>query len=491
MTRTEYDAVVVGAGPNGLAAAITLAGEGWSVLLLEANDVVGGGARSMPLTLPGFVHDFGASIFPLGAGSPFFRTLPLQEFGLEWIHPEVALAHPLDGGGAAALHRSVAETAAGLGPDGEAWRTLMEPLARAWPELAEEVLQPMLHVPRHPLLLTRFGLRAMLPVQTLVRHLFRREPARALFAGIGAHSALPLESVASAAFGLILGVAGHAAGWPMVRGGAGALTQALVAYFETLGGAVRTGVRVRSLDDLPPARAVLFDITPRQFLDIAGGRLPAGYRRRLEAYRYGPGAFKIDYALREPIPWVSDVCRRAGTLHLGGTLDEIAASEREVAAGRHPERPFVLVAQNSLFDSTRAPEGRHTAWAYCHVPQGSTVDMTNRIEAQIERFAPGFRDCVLDRHILAPADLERADANLIGGDVNGGAAILSQLIARPVLSLTPYRTPLPGVYLCSFSTPPGGGVHGMCGYHAAQAVLRDLGSTSSQPGRKVFRALQI
>ncbi len=470
--HTEYDAVVVGAGPNGLAAAITLAQAGRSVLLLEANATVGGGARSAALTLPGFVHDLGSAIHPMCLASPFLRALPLERYGLQWIHPEVPVAHPLDDG-AAALYRSLEETAAALGADGAAYRRLMAPLLERWQALMDETLQPLLHLPRHPLLLARFGLQAIRPARSLAEARFAGEPARALFAGIAAHATLPLEQLASSAFGLVLGLLGHAVGWPMPRGGAQQVADALAAHLRTLGGEIVTEHPVRTLREVPPARAVLLDLTPRQFLGLAGDRLPPAYRRRLERFRYGWGVFKVDYALDGPIPWRSDACTRAGTVHLGGTLAEVAEAERAVGEGRHPERPFVLLAQHSLFDATRAPAGRHTVWAYCHVPQGSTFDMAGRIDGQIERFAPGFRDRILARHVTPPAALERLNANLVGGTINGGAMDLWQLLARPVVSPAPYRTPLPGVYLCSSSTPPGGGVHGMCGVLAARTALRD------------------
>ena len=465
------DAVVVGAGPNGLAAAITLARAGKSVLVLEAKDTVGGGCRSAALTLPGFVHDVCSAIHPLGLGSPFFRALPLQEHGLEWIHPPAAVAHALDDGTAVVAERSVEETARGMGPDGEAYTALIRPLAEGWPALAGDLLAP-LRVPDHPFAMARFGLLAIRSARGLAEARFRGDRARALFAGIAGHSVLPLERPATAAVGLVLAVLAHAVGWPLPRGGSQRIADALASYLRSLGGAIETGSPVESLDRLPPARAVLVDVTPRQLLRLAGGRLRGLYRRQLESYRYGPAAFKLDYALSGPVPWKAPECARAATVHLGGTLPEIAAAESAVSRGQHPERPFVLVAQQSLFDPSRAPAGQHTLWAYCHVPNGSTFDMTDRVEAQIERFAPGFRDRVLARSVLAPAQLEARNPNYVGGDIGGGAQDLGQMFTRPAWRIVPYSTPLPGLFICSSSTPPGGGVHGMCGYHAAQAALR-------------------
>jgi phytoene dehydrogenase-like protein len=476
----SYDAVVVGAGPNGLAAGIRLAQHGLGVLVVEANDVIGGGARSDELTLPGFVHDLCSSIHPLGCGSPFFRTLPLEKYGLHWVHPEAPLAHPLDDRRAIVLERSVTRTAEGLGADKDAYESLMEPLVAGWEPLLNEILQPILHVPRHPLRLGRFVRRALQSAAVVVRSRFSEEPARALFAGLAAHSFLPLERTASAAFGLSLGALGHAIGWPLPCGGAQKLADALAAHLRSLGGEIVTGTRIESLDQLPLARALLLDVTPVQLCLIAEDKLPASYLKRLGRYRYGPGVFKVDYALDGPIPWKSTACARAGTVHVCGGFDEVAASERAVAEGKVPERPFVLLAQTSLVDHSRAPSGKHTAWAYCHVPNGSTFDMTQRIENQIERFAPGFRDRVLARHVMNCSDLEQRNANLVGGDISGGANDLWQLMARPVLSPAPYRTPVPGLYLCSSSTPPGGGVHGMCGFHAAETVLHDCFRT--RPG---------
>lgn len=473
----EYDAIVVGSGPNGLAAAITLARAGCSVLVYEANATIGGGARSAELTNPGFLHDVCSAVHPLAAGSPFFKTLPLQRFGLEWIQPQIPLAHPLDNGSAACLWKDIVVTAEQLDEDSGAYRRLMKPLARNWENLSIEFLQPMLHVPRHPFVLARFGVPALCPATLLTKFMFKGDRARALFAGIAAHSFLPMEAPASAAFALVLGLAGHAVGWPIPRGGSQQISNALAAYLRELGGKIEVNHRIENLRDLPKSRVILVDVSVWEFLRIAGQQLPSGYRRRLESFRHAPGIFKIDYALSEPIPWKADACRRAGTIHVGGDMDEIAAAEREVSRGKIPERPFVLVAQQSLFDETRAPRGQHTLWAYCHVPFNCATDMSDQIESQIERFAPGFRDCILARHTMAAADLARSNPNLAGGDISGGAANLTQLIARPVLSSTPYRTALPGLYLCSASTPPGGGVHGMCGYHAARVALHDHFST--------------
>jgi phytoene dehydrogenase-like protein len=466
----ELDAIIVGSGPNGLAAAIALAQAGRSVLVLEAAASVGGGTRTADLTLPGFRHDVCSAIHPLALASPFLRRLPLADHGLEFAEPEIALAHPLADGSAVALHRSVDETARGLGADGDAYRALLGPLVDEWEPIVDQFVGP-LRAPRHPIAAARFGLPALRSASGLARSRFRGEPARALFAGNAAHGFRPLERPATASFGLILLMLGHAVGWPVAVGGSQAIADAMASLLRSLGGRIETGATVRSLGELDGARAVLFDLTPRQVLAIADSALPPRYRRALGRYRYGPGAFKLDYALDGPVPWTAPECRRAGTVHLGGTLAEIAASEAAVAAGRHPERPYVLAAQQSLFDATRAPAGAHTLWAYCHVPNGSTVDMTAAIEAQIERSAPGFRALVRARHVTGPAELEAANANYVGGDINGGAADLRQLLVRPALRLNPYTTPDPRIFICSSSTPPGGGVHGMCGAFAARAAL--------------------
>src|SRR5690606_19735074 len=470
----RYDAVVIGSGPNGLAAAITLALAGRSVLVLEGAGTPGGGLRSEELTLPGCVHDVCASVHPFAVGSPFFRSLPLEEHGLEWVHPEIPFAHPLEAERIAVAYRSLDETAERLGADGRAYRRLLAPIVQGWEPLSREVLGPVLHLPSHPLRLARFGIPALCSAAALARRRFRTAEARALFAGAGSHSILPLDRPGSAAFALLLAGSAHACGWPFARGGSRALASALVSLLRSLGGEIRTGVYVRSLDELPSVRAVLCDVTPRQFLALAGDRLPERYRRRLARFRYGPGAFKLDWTLRGPIPWLAEEARRAGTLHIGGTLDDVAAAEAAPWEGRIADRPFLILAQPSVFDPTRARAGLHTAWAYCHVPNGSTEDATERIEAQVERFAPGFRDLIVARHRLAPADFERHNPNLVGGDLAAGAMTLDQLVFRPVPSLHPYDTPLPGVFLCSASTPPGGGVHGMCGYRAARRALETV-----------------
>jgi phytoene dehydrogenase-like protein len=470
------DAIVVGSGPNGLAAAIALARAGVSVRVLEAAETPGGGMRSAELTLPGFVHDVCSAIHPLAVASPFLRTVPLEAHGVEWIEPPAALAHPFDDGTAALLERSLEATGETLGRDARRYRALLVPLVRNADGLLDDLLGPA-RVPAHPLALARFGAAAALPAVTLARVAFRGPRARGFLAGLAAHSMLPLTRLPSAAFGLVLALLGHAVGWPLARGGSQAIAGALVSYLRSLGGEVETGRQVESLAELGGARAVLLDVTPRQLVAIAGDRLPAAYRARLERYRYGPGVFKLDWALDGPIPWRAEACSRAATVHLGGTLEEIVASERLPWRGAVADRPYVLLAQQSLFDSTRAPAGKHTAWAYCHVPSGSVVDMTERIERQVERFAPGFRDRILARSVLGPAALEAHNPNYVGGDINGGAADLRQLFARPVASRSPYTTAVPGVFLCSSSTPPGGGVHGMCGYHAALAALRFVGGT--------------
>jgi phytoene dehydrogenase-like protein len=468
VTREAYDAVVVGSGPNGLAAALTIAAAGRSVHVIEAADTAGGGTRSAALTLPGFVHDVCSAIHPMLLASPFFRSLALPD--VVPVHPKVPYAHPLDGGRAAVVHRSVDETAAGLGADGKAYARLMRPLVERWEHVVDGTLAPLLRVPRHPLVMAAFGRNAVRSATGLARR-FDGEDARALVAGAAAHSALRLDASPTAGVALVLGTLAHAVGWPCIAGGSQVLADALVRALESRGGTITYGTRVGALTELPRARAVLFDVTPRQFLAIAGDKLPAAYRRRLARYRYGPGVFKVDWALDEQIPWAATDVRRAGTVHVGGTFAEVAAAEAAANDGEHAERPYVLLAQPTVFDPGRAPAGKHTAWAYCHVPEGSTVDMTERIEAQVERFAPGFRDTILARATRDTAALEAYDANYVGGDVNGGVPDLRQQVFRPVPSPHPYRTPVRGLYLCSSSTPPGGGVHGMCGHLAARAAL--------------------
>ncbi len=473
-SSTSYDAVVVGAGPNGLSAAVVLAQAGKSVLVVEAKDTVGGGVRSAELTLPGFVHDVCSTAYPLGAGSPFFNSLPLAEHGLEWVHPTAPVTHPFDDGTAAVQFRSMSETAEGLGRDAQSYRDLMGPLVSDWSGTVEYLLSPFRRVPRRPIAMARFGLTGIRSVESVARSRFEGEMARALFAGIGAHSMLPLNRSSTAAVGLVLGIAGHTVGWPFARGGAQSISGALASYLESLGGEIVANWKVESLEELPESRAVLCDTSPAQLLKLAGSRLRGRYRRGLESFRYGVGVFKIDYALDGPIPWKAPETAWGGTVHVGGTLDEIAEAEATVWAGKVPERPFVLVAQPSLFDESRAPDGNHTAWAYTHVPSGSTVDVTQRIEAQIERFAPGFRDRILAKHVMSPAAMQEYNANYIGGDINGGVQDFRQTFARPVLRWNPYSTPVRGLYLCSASTPPGGGVHGMSGFHAARSALREV-----------------
>jgi phytoene dehydrogenase-like protein len=463
---------VIGAGPNGLAAAIVLAQAGLQVEVLEAEAVPGGAARTLELTLPGFLHDFGSAVHPLAVGSPFFSSLPLSEHGLEWIHSPAPVAHPLDDGTAVVLERDLATAYASLGPDGSAWLKLMQPFVEHWREFASDMLRPLTAIPRRPLLMARFGIGGMRSARTVASR-FGSERTRALFAGLAAHSFLSLDEPLSGGVGTLLAVAAHTVGWPIPRGGAQSLTNALCRYLETLAGQIKTSFPVHRMAELEDYDLFLFNVTPRQLLEIAGKKLSKSYRRQLARHRYGPGVFKVDYALSRPIPWKARECLRATTVHLGGSFDEIADSEEAVRSGRPADRPFVLLAQPSLFDASRAPQGKHTAWTYCHVPNGSTTDMLERLENQIERFAPGFRDCVLARRVFAPADLERVDANLVGGDINGGALDIRQFLFRP--SWRYYATSAKNVYLCSSSTPPGGGVHGMCGYNAAKMALSRLG----------------
>lgn len=464
-------AIVVGSGPNGLVAAVTLAQHGWEVTVLEAASTPGGGMRTQELTLPGVAHDVCSAIHPLAVASPALRALPLAEHGLDWIEPEVAVAHPLEGG-AAILERSLDETASGLGADATAYRDILAPHVAAGTALTDGLLSPLELPPRHPLALARFGVVGVRSAEGLTTRRFTGDAAPALFAGVAAHSILPLTTYGTAGYGLLLSVLGHVVGWPLARGGSQRIAEALVSLLRSLGGRIECDQEVRSLDALPPVDATLLDLAPSQVLRLASGRLPARYARRLARFRHGPGVFKLDWALDGPIPWSDENCLRAGTVHVGGTAAEIVAAEDQVQRGLHPPNPFVLVAQQSLFDPSRAPAGVHTGWAYCHVPNGSGLDMTDQIEGQIERFAPGFRDRILGRHAMGTAAVEDYNPNYRGGDIAGGRGEPLQWVARPTLGLHPWRTPVEGLYLCSASTPPGAGVHGMCGFHAAREVLR-------------------
>ncbi len=475
MPQSRYDAVIVGSGPNGMAAAILLAQEGFSVIVLEAKETIGGGARTEELTLPGFRHDICSAIHPMGMVSPFIRTLPLADYGLEWAYSPAAIAHPLDDGSAATLELSLDATAGRLGADEKSYRALMAPFAAKAGQLFDEILRPILALPlpKDPMLLARFGAYGMRSAMGLAGR-FRTPQARALFGGSAAHSFLPLQKTGSASFGLALMLAGHATGWPAAKGGSSSIIEAMAAYLRSLGGVIETSRRVRSLRDLPLATVALFDVTPIQLAYIAADELPRPYLRKLGRFRYGPGVFKVDFALDGPIPWKAEECARSATVHVGGTIEEIAAHERSVFHGRMTDKPFVLVAQQSMFDPTRAPEGKHTGWAYCHVPHGSTEDATEAIERQMERFAPGFRDRILARHTFNTAQYEEHNANYVGGDIGGGANTMSQFLTRPFAKLDPYSTPNPRIYICSSSTPPGGGVHGMCGYWAARSALKNV-----------------
>ncbi len=473
MSERDLDAVVVGSGPNGLAAAIALARAGRSVVVFEAAEEVGGGMRSAPLTLPGFTHDVCSAVHPMGILSPFLRQLPLAEHGLVWLRPRASVAHPMPDGSAVMLYRSLEQTAAGLGRDASSYVRLVGPFLATPHELLADLMAP-LRIPAHPIPMLRFGLRAVFSANRLARLCFREERARALFAGCAAHSVLPLTQPLTAALGLVFAITAHVEDWPVAQGGSRAISQALASYLRSLGGRIETHRRIECLGELPDARVVLFDTSPEQLARIAGDALPAGYRRRLGRYRYGPGVFKLDWALDGPIPWADPTCRDASTVHVGGTLEEICASEREMVRGRHAERPFLIVCQQSELDPTRAPKGKHTGYAYCHVPHGSTVDRTDAIEAQIERAAPGFRDRILARHAMNTADFERYNPNYKGGAITGGVADALQLWNRPVTRLDPYATPNPRLFICSAATPPGGGVHGQCGYWAAQSALKRM-----------------
>ncbi|HSB94667.1 MAG TPA: NAD(P)/FAD-dependent oxidoreductase [Flavitalea sp.] len=476
--KKDFDAVVVGSGPNGLAAAITIQQAGLNVLVVEGKKEIGGGVSTQQLTLPGFWHDTCSAIHPLFVGSPFFKTLPLAEHGLQFLYPTVAAAHPFDSSSAAILTTSIDETAALLGDDQQAYQRLMSAVVSDWQEVDENLLGP-LRIPKHPLSAASFGLKAISSAQQLAKR-FRTTEARGLWAGMAAHSIQPLTNYATSAIGLVLLAAGHLKGWPIPVGGSVSIANALTSYFRSIGGKIETDFYVKNLKQLPSSDAVLFDVTPKQLLEIAGQSFSSFYRWQLNRYRYGMGVFKIDWALDQPIPFTAPECREAGTVHIGNTLEEIVTSEQETWNGKHSSRPFVLLAQQSLFDASRAPAGKHTAWAYCHVPNGSTIDMTEAIERQVERFAPGFRQCILARHTMNTQQLQAHNPNYIGGDINGGVIDLSQLFTRPALRLSPYRTSAKGIYICSSSTPPGGGVHGMCGYHAATQALKDIFKTRSK-----------
>ena len=468
----EYDAVIVGSGPNGLAAGITLQQHGLSVLIVEGKETVGGGLRSAELTLPGYTHDICSAIYPMAVGSPFFNALPLEDHGLEFVHPDICAAHPFDNGEAGVLLKSLNETASHLGRDGENYEKLMGPLVSSWPLIVKDVLGP-LGIPRNPVAFARFGLDAILSAQAISKR-FATVKAKGLWAGMAAHSLLPLTNLSTAAIGMVLATTGHLGGWPIPIGGSQQIANALASFFTSIGGKIATDYYVTSLDQLPASKAILFDITPRQLLKIAGHKFSSIYRWQLNRYRYGMGVFKMDWALDGPIPFTAEECRRAGTVHLGNSFEEIARSEDMTWRGQHSDNPFVLLAQQSLFDSSRAPAGKHTAWAYCHVPNGSAKDMSDIIEKQIERFAPGFRARILSRHVLNSQQLEEYNSNYIGGDINGGAIDIFQLFTRPALRSSPYRTSRKGMYICSASTPPGGGVHGMCGYNAAKRAMKDI-----------------
>jgi phytoene dehydrogenase-like protein len=470
--RRDFDAIVIGSGPNGLAAAILMQQKGLSVLLIEGKDTIGGGLRSAELTLPGFTHDVCSAVHPLAVLSPFFSKLPLDEFGLEFIYPPIAAAHPFDNGSAAIIKSSIMQTAALLEADESAYLDLLQPIVQDWPLIAADVLAP-LHFPKHPFAMARFGIKALTSASHLSKR-FKTPEAKGLFAGMAAHSIQPLTNVATSAEALVLMAAAHLKGWPIPKGGSNQIANALAGYFVSIGGKIETNLYIKSLEQLPSPHAVLFDITPKQLLQIAGHKFSSIYKWQLERYRYGMGVFKVDWALDAPIPFTAPECLNAGTIHIGNTFKEIADSEQQSSDGKVAEKPFVLLAQPSIFDDSRAPEGKHTAWAYCHVPNGSTTDMTDAIEKQIERFAPGFRERILARHTMNSAQMEEYNPNYVGGDINGGVIDIGQLFTRPALRWSPYKTSAKGLYICSSSTPPGGGVHGMCGYHAAKRALKDV-----------------
>ena len=463
----------MGSGINGLAAAAKLADAGLKVLVIEGNKSMGGCTRSEALTLPGYLHDAGSAVFPMAAASPFFNSLPFFEYGLKWIKPPVAMAHPFDDGSAALLYQSVKETAETLGQDSRRYSDLISPLLKNWDALIVDLLGTFRQF-HHPLKLMSFGAKYFQSATNLAKHQFTGSRARGFISGLCAHSVIPLEQIPSAIFGIVLGLAGHAVGWPIPQGGSGKITQAVLTHLEKKNVELVSGHLIHSLNELPDGAALFLDITPGQFLSMAGTRLSGHYVTMLKQFRYGPGIFKIDWAISEPLPWKAKECRLAGTVHVGGSMESIALSEREVWLNKSSQNPFVIVVQPTLFDSTRAPSSRHIAWAYCHVPNGFTGDMTAQIEAQIERFAPGFHDIILARSTINTMELQNSNPNLVGGDITGGAQVMSQIFARPALRWDPYSTPLRNVYLCSASTPPGAGVHGMCGAHAAASYLRTL-----------------
>lgn len=471
-TSSEFDAVIVGSGPNGLSAAILLAQQGLQVKVIEAKDSIGGGTRTAELTEPGFHHDICSAVHPTGVGAPFLKTLPLYEYGLEWVHPKYPVAHPLDHGEAVIISKSLEKTVERLGSDGKHYQKLIGDFVEHWDRLSNDLFGPV-RIPNNPLSMMQFGWYGMFSAKLLANSIFENIQTKAFFAGLAGHSIIPLEKVFTGSFGLVFASSIHAAGWPVAKGGSHSITKAMAAYLESLGGEIETGNEITSVDELPASKVTLFDLTPKQIADIASNQLPDGYTKKLRKFKYGPGVFKMDFALSEPVPWANEECKGAGTLHLGGTFEEIAHSEQETWAGHHPDEPYLLVSQPSLFDDTRAPEGKHTLWAYCHVPNGSDKDCSSEIIRQIERFAPGFRDTIISYNAMNAPDFEEYNANYIGGDINGGAQFFKQLIFRPLVQWDPYKLAGDGLYICSSSTPPGGGVHGMCGYHAAKSALKN------------------
>lgn len=469
----DFDAIIIGSGPNGLAAGIRLAQEGLSVKIFEKEDTIGGGTRTLELTQPGFHHDICSAIHPMAKASPFLNSLPLEEYGLKWIHPEVPMAHPLDDQPAGALFQSLDKTVDHLDEDGKTYRKWITPFIDGWDELLIDILAPFSPIPNNPILMARFGLKALRSAHGFAKR-YQTKKARAIFAGLAAHGIMPFDATATTAIGLVLGTAAHTVGWPYPKGGSHAITRAMAQHFQSLGGEIETDAQITAVDELPESKTILFNITPQQILDISGDKLPHSYAKKLQRFEYGQGVFKLDLALSEPIPWKDNICQKAGTVHVGGTLEEIAASEKQSASGKHPEKPYVLVAQQSLGDDSRAPSGNHTGWAYCHVPNGSTKDMTEPIIRQIERFAPGFQDCIIEMHKMNTKSMQAYNPNYIGGDINGGRADITQLFTRPAGLFDPYHIPKTNMYIASSSTPPGGGVHGMCGFHAAESALRRL-----------------